>query len=136
MSLFNIFNIAGSGMSAQSVRLNATASNLANAESASGTPESAYRARNPVFKAVMDEMNGNGTAAVKVLGIVEDQAPAIPRYQPENPLADENGYVYLPNVSVVDEMANMMAASRAYQNNVEIMKTSKQMLLNTLRLGQ
>ena len=135
MSLFNIFNVAGSAMSAQSVRLNVTASNLANAESVSGNPEGAYRARHPVFSAVMDEMSGGAVAGVKVEGIVESQDPLRMRYEPQNPLADDKGYVYLPNVDAVEEMANMISASRSYQNNVEVMKTTRDMMLATLRLG-
>jgi flagellar basal-body rod protein FlgC len=139
MSSFRIFDIAGSGMSAQSVRLNTVASNLANAESVSGTAEGAYRARHPVFEAVKAAMQGNGVdpaAAVKVLGIVEDTRAPEMRYQPGNPLANAEGYVFAPNVNVVEEMVDMISASRAYQNNVEVMNTSKELLLATLRLGQ
>lgn len=136
MSLFNIFNVAGSAMSAQSVRLNVTASNLANAESVSGNPEGAYRARHPVFSAVMDEMSGGAVAGVKVEGIVESQDPLRMRYEPQNPLADDKGYVYLPNVDAVEEMANMISASRSYQNNVEVINTSKRLLLRTLQIGE
>jgi flagellar basal-body rod protein FlgC len=140
MSSFKIFDIAGSGMAAQSVRLNTVASNLANAESVSGTAEGAYKARHPVFEAVKAAMqNGNGVdpaAAVKVLGIVEDNRAPEMRYQPGNPLANADGYVFAPNVNVVEEMVDMISASRAYQNNVEVMNTSKELLLATLRLGQ
>jgi flagellar basal-body rod protein FlgC len=140
MSSFKIFDIAGSGMAAQSVRLNTVASNLANAESVSGTAEGAYKARHPVFEAVKAAMqNGNGVdpgAAVKVLGIVEDNRAPEMRYQPGNPLANAEGYVFAPNVNVVEEMVDMISASRAYQNNVEVMNTSKELLLATLRLGQ
>ena len=136
MSLFNIFNVAGSAMSAQSVRLNVTASNLANAESVSGSPEGAYRARHPVFSTVMDEMSGGAVAGVRVEGIVESQDPLRMRYEPQNPLADDKGYVYLPNVDAVEEMANMISASRSYQNNVEVINTSKRLLLRTLQIGE
>ena len=140
MSSFKIFDIAGSGMAAQSVRLNTVASNLANAESVSGTPEGAYKARHPVFEAVKAAVqSGNGVdpgAAVKVLGIVEDNRAAEARYQPGNPLANADGYVFAPNVNVVEEMVDMISASRAYQNNVEVMNTSKDLLLATLRLGE
>jgi flagellar basal-body rod protein FlgC len=140
MSSFKIFDIAGSGMSAQSVRLNTVASNLANAESVSGDASTAYKARHPVFEAVRANM-ANGTAgqagtAVRVKGIVEDQRPAEARYEPGNPLANADGYVYTPNVSAIEEMVDMISASRAYQNNVEVMNTSKELLLATLRLGQ
>lgn len=137
MSSFKIFDIAGSGMSAQSVRLNTTASNLANADSVSGDPANVYRARHPVFAAVKAGLSGEQSgAAVKVLGIIESQAPATARYEPGNPLADAQGNVYTPNVNVVEEMVNMISASRTYQNNVEVMNTSKEMLLATLRIGQ
>ena len=138
MPSFNIFDIAGSGMSAQSVRLNTVASNLANAESVSGTAAGAYKARHPVFEAVRNQLSTSGNdpgAAVKVLGIVEDTRAPEMRYQPGNPLANSEGYVFAPNVNVVEEMVDMISASRAYQNNVEVMNTSKELLLATLRLG-
>lgn len=137
MSLFKIFDIAGSGMSAQAMRLNTTASNLANADSVASSTEKTYRARQPVFSAVLNTLDERKEGAgVKVTGIVESQAPLRKQYQPGNPMADKDGYVYLPNVNVVDEMANMISASRSYQSNVEVAKTSKQMLLQTLRLGE
>jgi flagellar basal-body rod protein FlgC len=142
MSSFKAFDIAGSGMSAQSVRLNTTASNLANAESVSGDPNTVYKARHPIFEAVRAQLaagagkDENANAAVKVSGIYESQAPANKRYEPGNPLADTNGYVYAPAVNVVEEMVNMISASRSYQNNVEVMNTSKDLLMATLRLGQ
>jgi flagellar basal-body rod protein FlgC len=141
MSSFKAFDIAGSGMSAQSVRLNTTASNLANAESVSGDANNVYKPRHPIFEAVRAQLgaaaqNENGNAAVRVRGIYESQAPAAARYEPGNPLADANGYVYAPAVNVVEEMVNMISASRSYQNNVEVMNTSKDLLLATLRLGQ
>lgn len=132
MSSFRIFDIAGSAMSAQSVRLNTVASNLANADAVSGSPESVYKARMPVFKA-------GGTAdggGVQVLGVVENQSPGEKRYQPGHPLADAEGYVYAPNVNVVEEMVNMISASRAYQGNVEVMNTAKELALRTLTLGK
>lgn len=135
MSLFGIFDIAGSAMSAQTVRLNTTASNLANADNLSGSEAEAYRARHPVFSTFRDALDSS-TAGVKVDGIVESQAPVQREYQPDNPLADTEGYVYRSNVDVVAEMADMISASRSYQNNVEVVNTSKQMLLNVLRLGQ
>lgn len=133
MSSFRIFDIAGSGMSAQSVRLNTVASNLANADSVSGSPETAYKARHPVFEAVRAAAGGS---TVQVSGIVEDTAPAEARYDPGNPLANADGYVFAPNVNTIEEMVDMISASRAYQNNVEVMNTSKELLLATLRLGQ
>jgi flagellar basal-body rod protein FlgC len=141
MSSFKIFDIAGSGMAAQSVRLNTVASNLANAESVSGDAKTAYKARHPVFEAVRAEMvtaqkGIDPGAAVRVRGIVEDSKAPEMRYQPGNPLANAQGYVFAPNVNVVEEMVDMISASRAYQNNVEVMNTSKELLLATLRLGQ
>jgi flagellar basal-body rod protein FlgC len=139
MSSFKIFDIAASGMSAQSVRLNTTASNLANAESVGGDPNKVYKARHPVFEAVragLATAKDAGGAAVRVRSITENTAPAIARYEPGNPLADANGYVYAPNVNAVEEMVDMISASRSYQNNVEVMNTVKEMMLATLRLGQ
>jgi flagellar basal-body rod protein FlgC len=141
MSSFKAFDIAGSGMAAQSVRLNTTASNLANAESVSGDPNTVYKPRHPIFEAVRAQLAAgaqaqDGDAAVKVSGIYESQAPANQRYEPGNPLADANGYVYAPAVNAVEEMVNMISASRSYQNDVEVMNTSKELLLATLRLGQ
>ena len=137
MPSFSIFDIAGSGMSAQTVRLNTTASNLANADSVSGTPAAAYKARHPVFKAVQSALSqpkaGN---SVKVLGIAQSQDKSPARYEPGNPLANAEGYVYASNVNVVEEMADMISASRSYQNNVEVMNTSKDLMMATLKLGQ
>ena len=138
MSSFKIFDIAGSGMSAQSVRLNTVASNLANADSVSGDPNSVYRAKHPVFQAVLDNSLGGdpATATVRVTGIAESQTPPDSRYDPGNPLADPQGYVYAPHVSVVEEMTDMISASRSYQNNVEVLNTARDMMLDTLKLGQ
>jgi flagellar basal-body rod protein FlgC len=138
MSSFKVFDIAGSGLSAQSVRLNTVASNLANADSVSGDPTKVYKARHPVFEAVRNALNTtNGAdAAVRVRSIVESTAEPTQRYEPGNPLADANGNVYAPNVNVVEEMVDMISASRAYQNNVEVLNTSKDLMLATLRLGQ
>ena len=141
MSLYSIFNVAGSGMAAQSLRLNTVASNLANAESVSGTPEGAYRAREPLFAAVHAQQQSGGKDAdasqgVQVLGITESQAAIPQRYEPGNPLANADGYVYASNVNPVDELVNMISASRSYQNNVEVMNSAKQLMLKTLTLGQ
>jgi len=137
MSSFKVFDIAGSGLSAQSVRLNTVASNLANADSVGGDPNKVYKARHPVFEALRATANPkDGDAAVRVKGIMENQAPPNSRYEPGNPLADGQGYVYSPNVNVVEEMVDMISASRAYQNNVEVLNTSKELLLATLKLGQ
>ncbi len=137
MSLFKVFDIAGSGMSAQSVRLNVTASNLANAQSSASSPEAAYKVRSPVFSAMMDEYGfENSARGVKVDGIVESKVPPQKLYEPSNPNADKDGYVYKPNVNVIEETANMISASRSFQSNVEIMNTTKQLMLRTLQLGQ
>jgi len=137
VSLFNVFDIAGSAMSAESVRLNVTSSNLANAQSVGGSETATYHARHPVFSAVMQSLKADASSVgVRVDGIVESQTPMEKRYQPHHPLASEEGYVFLPNVNIVDEMANMISASRSYQSNVEVLNTSKQMMLATLRMGQ
>lgn len=137
MPSFSLFDIAGSGMSAQSVRLNATASNLANADSVSATAEGTYRAKHPVFQAVEPGAAGpEQGVAVRVAGVVESRDAPERRYQPGHPLADAEGYVYAPRVNVVDEMVNLISASRSYQNDVEVMKTARDLLLATLRIGQ
>jgi flagellar basal-body rod protein FlgC len=142
MSSFKIFDIAGSGLSAQSVRLNTVASNLANADSISGDPSTVYKARHPIFQAVQQQVQGASSvenqseAAVRVSGIMESQAAPQMRYDPGNPLANAQGNVYAPNVNVIEEMTDMISASRAYQDNVEVMNTSKDLMLATLKLGQ
>jgi flagellar basal-body rod protein FlgC len=133
MSLFNIFNVSGSAMSAQAQRLNTVASNLANADSATSASGQAYRAKQVVFEAV--PLEGGGTS-VKVAQVIEDPSPLKQVYDPKHPMADEKGYVSMPNVNVVDEMVNMLSASRSYQTNVETMNAAKTMLLKTLTLGQ
>ena len=137
MGLFDIFDVAGSAMSAQTVRLNTVASNMANAEVVSGTKEGAYLARQPVFSAVMNAIGGNQESVpVRISGIVESDAAIDRLYHPEHPEADKDGYVFTSNVNMIEEMANMISASRSYQSNVEVANTSKQLLLDTLRLGQ
>ncbi len=138
MSLFQIFDVASSAMNAQSVRLNTTASNLANADSVSSSSEGTYRARRPIFAAELNQaINGeNNSVGVEVKGIVESQAPLITEYNPNHPMADENGYIYKPNVNVIEEMADMISASRSYQTNVQIADTAKNMLTQTLRIGK
>lgn len=137
MSLFKVFDVAGSGMSAQTVRLNTTSSNLANAQTSAATPEEVYKARHPVFAAIMDEYSSNNASAgVQVKEIVESNAAPQKIYQPGNPNADDEGYIYKANVNVIEEMANMISASRSYQSNVEVMNTTKQLMLRTLQLGQ
>ena len=120
MSLFSIFNVAGSGMAAQSLRLNTVASNLANADSVASTPEGAYRSREPLFAAVKNQQGGGSNAVgegVQVLGVTESQAAIPSRYEPGNPLANADGYVFSSKVNPVDELVNMISASRSYQNN-------------------
>jgi len=134
MSLFSIFNVSGSAMSAQAQRLNVVASNLANADSATSASGEAYRAKQVVFEAT-PTANGAATS-VKVSKVVEDPSPLKQVYDPKHPLADEKGYVAMPNVNVVDEMVNMLSASRSYQTNVETMNAAKTMLLKTLTIGQ
>lgn len=145
MSLGNIFDIAGSGMSAQSVRLNTTASNLANAEVPASSEDEAYRARYPLFSTVQaqlqSEMSESGTGSkmgtgVSVKDILESDAPLQARYEPEHPLANTEGYVFYPNVNVVEEMTNMISASRSFQSNVEVMNATKTMMQRVLTLGQ
>ena len=133
MSLFNIFNVSGSAMSAQAQRLNTVASNLANVDSATSSTGEAYRAKQVVFEAVPMTTGGTG---VKVREVVEDASPMKQVYDPKHPMADDKGYVTMPNVNPVDEMVNMLSASRSYQNNVETMNAAKSMLLKTLTLGQ
>jgi len=135
MSLFNVFDIAGSGMSAQTVRLNTTASNISNADTVSSSVDQTYRARHPVFATTMHEQMGQAVAGVEVKGVVESSAPLKQQYNPDHPMSDENGYVYYPNVNVIEEMANMMSASRSYETNVQIINTSKQLMTQTLQLG-
>lgn len=134
MSLFNVFNISGSAMSAQSQRLNAVASNLANADSATSANGTPYKAKQVVFSATATA--SPDASGVKVLKVIEDASPPKVIYDPKHPLADEKGYVTMPNVNVTEEMVNMISASRAYQNNVETMNAAKTMLLKTLTIGQ
>ena len=137
MSLFNVFDIAGSAMTAQSVRMNVTASNMANADSVSSSNGETYRARLPIFESVFnDVMDNNISSGVRVTGIVESQAQLRKEFQPAHPQADAEGYIFYPNVNPIEEMANMISASRSYQNSVEVINASKQMLLQTLRMGQ
>jgi len=135
MLSFKIFDIAGSGLSAQSVRLNTVASNLANADSAVSSNGKAYRAKQVVFSAtpLAPQMEGMG---VRVASVVDDPSPPRMVYDPKHPLADAKGYVTLPNVNVVEEITNMISASHAYQTNLDMMNTAKNLLIKTLALGQ
>lgn len=151
MSLSSVFNIAGTGMSAQSTRLNTISSNIANAETVSSSLNQTYRARHPVFATMfqsqLNSESGSGSSSlfagedesgrgVQVLGVIEDQSALTPRYEANHPAANADGYVYYPNVNVVEEMADMISASRAFQTNVEMMNTAKQMMQRVLTLGQ
>lgn len=132
MTNLSILDIAGSALSAQSKRMNVTASNMANVDSVGSNPGEAYKAKQVMFEA---DNNGKGIGGVRVSQIVEDTAPMRLEYRPGDPLADEKGYVTMPNVNPVSEMVNMIAASRSYQANVEVMNTAKELTLKTLSLG-
>ena len=138
MSLFNVMQISSTGMEAENVRLNTTASNIANANSVSSSYDETYRARHPVFAtALQDAMRDQSKGAgVQVKGIVESDAPLQVEYSPNNPMADENGYIYKPDIDAATEMAEMMQASRSFQNSVEAINTAKQLALRTLTLGK
>ena len=136
MGLFNVFDVSGSAMNAQTVRLNTIASNMANAESVSGTPEDVYKAKSPVFETLLKQESNKNAVGVSVKEIIESEAAPVIRYEPNHPLADAQGNVYLPNINTVEEMANMMSASRSYQNNVEVFNTSKQLLMQTINMGR
>jgi flagellar basal-body rod protein FlgC len=133
MSLMKVFGISGGAVSAQSQRLNVVASNLANAESVAGPDGQSYKARQVVFQT---QPTQDGSASVKVSSVIEDSAPAKRVYEPGHPMADKEGYVTQSNVNVVEEMVNMISASRSYQNNVEVMNTARQLLQKTLQMGQ
>ncbi|RTL57789.1 MAG: flagellar basal body rod protein FlgC [Rhodocyclaceae bacterium] len=132
--MFNIFSIAGSALTAQSARLNAVASNLANADSVAGADGKPYRAKQVVFQAT--PMGNEGGTGVRVTQVVDSAAPLRMTYEPTNPAANADGYVAMPNVNVVEEMVNMISASRAYQTNAEVMSSAKSLMLKTLALGQ
>lgn len=136
MSLSNVFAIAGSAMTAQSMRLNLVSSNIANADSATSSTGQPYRGRHAVFTAIPVSATQPLVAGVRVTAVVEDQSPPILKYDPSSPLADAKGYVNMPNVNPVEEMADMISASRSYQTNVEVMNTAKTLLQKTLQLGQ
>jgi len=135
MSMFQIFSVSGSAVSAQSQRLNTVASNLANADTVAGPDGQAYKARQTVFQTLLLN-NDPGAAGVKVASISEDQTPGRRVHDPKHPQADAEGYVTYSNVNTVEEMVNMISASRSYQNNIEVMSTAKNLLLKTLQLGQ
>lgn len=137
MSMFNILDTAATGMSAQSLRLNLTASNMANVDSISSSGETTYRARHPVFSAMVSAFNPDyPSTGVAVKGVVESAAELPMEHAPDHPQANADGYIYRPNVNMVEEMANMISASRSYQSNVEVVNTAKQLMSATLRLGE
>jgi flagellar basal-body rod protein FlgC len=133
--MFNIFNVSGSAISAQAQRLNTVASNLANADAVAGPDGQAYKARQVMFQTV-PMGNGQASAGVKVVNVVESAAPNRREFSPQHPQADAQGYVTHSNVNPVEEMVNMISASRSYQNNVEVMNTAKTLMLKTLQMGQ
>ena len=135
MSLFSILDVAGSALTAQSQRLNTTASNLANADSATSATGQPYKAKQVVF-AAQPVNPTDGSVGVRVSNVIEDQTAGRRVHDPKHPLADKDGYVTMPNVNVIEEMVNMISASRSYQNNAEIMNTAKTLLLKTLQIGQ
>ena len=134
MSMFSIFNVSGSAVSAQSQRLNTIASNLANVDAVAGPDGKAYKARQVVFQT--EKMGAEHTAGVRVSAIKESDVPGRRVHDPSHPSADEQGYVTHSNVNAVEEMVNMISASRSYQNNIEVMNTAKTLLLKTLQMGQ
>jgi flagellar basal-body rod protein FlgC len=139
MSLFNVFNVSGSAMNAETIRLNTTTSNLANAETVNGDATKVYRARHPVFAAMMDSESGSddqdASTGVRVLGVVESNTPPVRTYQPDNPLADKEGYVFTSNVNTIEEMANMISANRSFATNVEAVNTARDLLLKVISMG-
>jgi len=138
MSTFSVFDISSSGMNAQSLRLNLVASNISNANSISSSIDEVYKARQPIFATELKNTMDKNSAAVgvEVKGVVESDAEPIMEYLPHHPMANDEGYIFKPNVNMVEEMANMMSASRSYQNNVEVFNTSKELILKTLSMGQ
>ena len=140
MSLLGVFDISGSAMNAESMRLNVTASNLANADSVAGSEKGAYRSRHPIFATQLKQFSANPEndepgVGVRVLGVIQSGAAPLKRFQPDHPLADANGYVYGSNVNPVEELTNMISASRSFQGNVEVMTTARDLVLKTLAMG-
>lgn len=141
MGISNVFNITGTALNAQSMHIDVIAKNMANAQVLAGSEQTAYRARRPVFASILEsnfasaDPNKFNNGGVKVDGFAKSQTPIEKQSMPENPFADENGYVYLSNVNLVEEMAHMMEASRNYQSNIEVINTSKQLMMRTIGLG-
>ncbi len=141
MGMFNNFEISGSAMNAQSIRLNLIASNLANANSVSSSVNETYRARHAVFQTAYNNSlqsygSSDAAAGVRVAGVVESQAPLRAEYRPNHPMADKDGYVYMPNVNTIEEMTDMLDASQSYKTNVQILDTTKRLLNQTIRMGK
>ncbi|EAQ98464.1 flagellar basal body rod protein FlgC [Congregibacter litoralis] len=140
MSLFDAISVAATSLDAQSTRLNTISSNLANANAVSSSAEETYRAQYPVFETMLNELSSaNGmdaVAGVRVSGITQSDLPAVKEYVPTHPMADDEGFIYRPAINSVEEMANMMEASRSYQDSIEAMNTAKQLILRTLTLGR
>ena len=138
MSLYNIFGIAGSALSASSVMLNTTSSNIANAQSVSSSSGETYKGKYPVFQTLYQDklMNNLTSPGVQVVDIVESNAEPVRKHSPDHPMADQDGYIYSANINIIEEMANMIAASRSYQTNLQVATTAKQLLQKTLTLGQ
>jgi flagellar basal-body rod protein FlgC len=134
--MFPTLDISATGMHVQTIRLNTIASNMANVDSISSNSDETYRSKQPVFKTILNEETGRPAGGVMIDDIVESEAPAIMEYSPNHPMADEDGYIFRPNVNVVEEMANMMDASRTYETNIEVMNTTKQILLKTIQMGK
>jgi len=136
MGLLANFQISGSAISAQSMRLNTTASNMANANTVASSEQEAYHARETVFQSYLVDRARPAEMGVRMFGVVESAAPIQRKYDPQNPLANEQGYVFASNVNSVEEIVNMLSSSRSYQNNVEVLNTSKELMIRTLSLGQ
>lgn len=139
MSLFDTMTIASTSLTAQTAKLNSIANNMANANTVASTPEQTYRAQAPLFRAILDgqiDPNDSSQLGVTVEDIIEVGGPARQEFNPAHPLADENGYIYKPDIDAATEMANMMQASRSFQNSVEAINTAKQLALRTLTLGK
>ncbi|MES1923791.1 flagellar basal body rod protein FlgC [Salinisphaera sp. T31B1] len=134
MAMYSIFNTAGSAMSAQSQRMNVAASNMANADSVAGPDGEPYRAKQVMFE--LQAEPGSAIGGVRVSDVIEDQSPLRSEYNPSHPLADDQGYIQMPNVNPTDEMINMISAARSYEASVEVLNTSKELMLRTLTLGQ
>jgi flagellar basal-body rod protein FlgC len=135
--MFKIFDTAASGMSAQSLRLNLVASNMANVGAVSSSLDETYRARQPVFRSMLNQLDPNDPAVgVQMVGVVESQTPLQMEYAPDHPQANADGYIFRSNVNMVEEMANMISASRSYQSNVEVVNAAKQLMSATLRMGE